>query len=100
MRSSSDPILLRETASEPGCPEQLSLPAPPKKRPAASDEAEEQAKVAVARRAKPSPVPGHVRVTLTLELERGLAERLVARALREGKNLEAIVLEILKAAGQ
>ena len=57
------------------------------------------AKVAIARRAKPSPVPGHVKLTLTLELERALAERLAASALREGRNLEAIVIDLLKGRG-
>jgi hypothetical protein len=32
-----------------------------------------------------------------LDLPRALAERLSARAIREGKNLEALVLEALKA---
>jgi len=46
-------------------------------------------------RAKPSMVPGHVKLTLTLEMPRALAERLSARAIREGKNLEAVVIEVL-----
>jgi len=52
---------------------------------------------AVARRARPSPLPDHVRFTLMLDLPRALAERLSARAIREGNNLEALVLEALKA---
>jgi hypothetical protein len=35
---------------------------------------------------------------LTLELRRALAEQLSARAIRAGKNLEAIMIDILEAA--
>jgi hypothetical protein len=39
-----------------------------------------------------------VKLTLTLFVPRGdLAERLTARAIREGKNIEALVMEILEA---
>ena len=38
--------------------------------------------------------PAHVR-SLKLELPRELAERLRARAIRDGRNLETIVLELL-----
>ena len=41
------------------------------------------ARLAVARRAKPSTVPDHVRLVLTLELPRELAEKLSERAIRE-----------------
>jgi hypothetical protein len=58
------------------------------------------AKVAVARRAKPSPVPDHVRLALTLELRRELAEKLSARAIREEQNIEAIVIKLLEAAAK
>jgi hypothetical protein len=33
---------------------------------------------------------------LTLDLRRALAERLSAKAIREGRNLEGIVIEILE----
>ena len=46
----------------------------------------------IARRAKPSVVPGHVKLTLTLDMRRDLAERLSARAIRDGVNLEAAVI--------
>lgn len=78
-------------------PEQLPLEAAPKANLRAGGSPEQAAKAAVSRRAKPSAVPGHVKLTLTLDLKRGLAERLSARAIREGKNLEAVVLEILEA---
>jgi hypothetical protein len=44
-----------------------------------------------------SAVPDHVRLVLTIDLKRTLAERLRARAIRAGKNLEAIVIEFLEA---
>jgi len=37
-----------------------------------------------------------VKVSLTLTLSRAQAERLTARAIREGKNLDALVAEILE----
>jgi len=57
---------------------------------------EQAAKVAVARRAKPGAPPGHVGLALTLELRQALAEQISARATREGKNLEAVVIDLLK----
>jgi len=43
---------------------------------------EEAAKVAIARRAKPGAPPDHVRLVLTLELRRALAEHLSVEAIR------------------
>ena len=60
-------------------------------------EPEQAAKVAIARRAKPGAPPGYVRLVLSLELRRALAEQLSARAIREGKNLEGIVMDLLEA---
>ena len=60
-------------------------------------EPEEAARIAIARRAKPAALPDHVRLVLTLELRRALAEKLSARAIREGKNLEGIVIDLLEA---
>jgi hypothetical protein len=40
-------------------------------------------------------VPGHVKLTFMLDLPRELAERLSARAIREGRNLEAVLIEML-----
>src|SRR5262249_34321567 len=57
---------------------------------------EQIARIAVERRAKPSVVPGHVKLTLTLDLPRSLAEQLTTRAMRAGKSLEALVLDVLK----
>jgi hypothetical protein len=45
-----------------------------------------------------APSGGKVSLTLSLSLTRAQAERLTARAIREGKNLEALVAEILEAA--
>ena len=64
---------------------------------AAEVEPEHAAKAAIARRGRPSALPDHVKLVLTLDLRRALAERLSARAIREGKNLEAVVIEILEA---
>jgi hypothetical protein len=61
-------------------------------------EPEQAAKAAIARRGKPSALPDHVKLVLTLDLRQALAERLSARAIREGKNLDALVAEILDAA--
>jgi hypothetical protein len=61
-------------------------------------EPEQAAKRAIARRAKPSAVPDHVKLTLTLDVPRGPAEGLSSRAIREGKNLEGVVMDILKGA--
>jgi hypothetical protein len=49
-------------------PKQLPLAASPKRR--ASVEPEHAAKVAIARRAKPSALPDHVKLVLTLDLHR------------------------------
>jgi hypothetical protein len=78
--------------------EQLILPpAPaPKARSRIMPAPEQAAKTYIARRAKPSVVPGHVKLTFTLDMSREAAERLSAHAIREGKNLEAVVIEILK----
>src|SRR5262245_47381215 len=77
-------------------PAQLPLPAPPAKTrgPLTPEQA---AKVAVSRRAKASTVPGHVKLVLTLDMERSLAEKLSARAVREGQNLDGVVVAILRA---
>ena len=79
-------------------PAQLSLPVPQK--PRARPTPEQLAKAYIARRAKRSVVPGHVKLTLTLELERVLAERLSAMAIRDDKNVEAVVIELLAKASR
>jgi len=58
------------------------------------------AKVAVARRAKPSPLPDHVRLVLTLELRRELAEKLSLRAIKSERNIEAIIIALIEAAAK
>jgi len=61
---------------------------------------EELARAATAHDAPAGPSGDKVKVPLTLTLSRAQAERLTARAIREGKNLDALVAEILeKAAG-
>lgn len=54
----------------------------------------------MSRRAKPSPVPDHVRLVLTLELRRELAEKLSEWAIREERNIEAIVITLIEAAAK
>jgi hypothetical protein len=45
-----------------------------------------------------TPSGDRVKLHLTISLSRRQAERRTARAIREGKNLEALVAEILEAA--
>ena len=54
-------------------------------------------RAAVAHESRPAP-GGEVALTLRIVLSRTQAERLTARAIREGKNLNALVREILEAA--
>jgi predicted HicB family RNase H-like nuclease len=54
----------------------------------------------VARKAverRPTTPSGRVSYKFTVALPRDLAERLTARAIREGKSLEGLVAEILEA---
>lgn len=59
---------------------------------------EQAARLAIARRAQRAGTSHKVRLILTIFLTRDKAERLSARAIREQKNLEAVVAEILEAA--
>ena len=59
-------------------------------------DAEQAVKGAIARRAKPGALPGYVRLVLTLELRQTFAEQLSARAIREGKSLEAVMIDLLE----
>src|SRR5215510_1276072 len=78
--------------------EQPELPlAAPKKR-LGGLEPEVAARLAIARRAKPSSIPGYVRLLLTLELRRELAEKLSQQAIRSERNIEAIVITLIEAA--
>ena len=79
---------------------ELPLRATPKKPFSGVLEPAAAAKVAIARRAKPSSVPDHVRLALTLELRRELAEKLSERAIREERNIEAIIIDLLEAAAK
>jgi hypothetical protein len=84
-------------------PEQLALPSPSAPKPPSTSKArarripepEQAARAYIARRAKPSVVPGHVKLTFTLDLPREVAERLSAQAIRDGINLEAVVVHLL-----
>jgi hypothetical protein len=76
-------------------PDQLPLPSAPPTKSRKIPSPELTAKNYIARRAKPSVVPGHVKLTFTLDLPRELAERLSANAIRKGVNMEAVIMEIL-----
>ena len=79
-------------------PQQLIFPRAPaasKPRARTIPAPERAARAYIARRAKPSVVPGHVKLTFTLDLPRELVERLSVKAIREGRNLEAVVVEAL-----
>jgi hypothetical protein len=78
---------------------ELPLKAVPKDRPAVLAP-EIAARIAVSRRAKPSPVPDHVRLVLTLELRRELAEKLSLKAIKSERNIEAIVIALIDAAAK
>ncbi len=58
------------------------------------------ARLAVARRAKPSPISGYVRLLLTLEVRRELAEKLSLKAIKSERNIEAIVIALIEAAAK
>jgi len=73
--------------------------AAPKQRPRVL-EPEIAARVAISRRAKPSAIPGHVKLLLTLELRRELAEKLSQQAIRSGWNIEAIIIALIEAAAK
>ena len=45
-------------------------------------------------------MPDHVRLVLTLELRRELAEKLSEPAIREERNIEAIIIALLEAAAK
>jgi hypothetical protein len=75
----------------------FSQPPAPSKPSRSVIDVEKAARTAIARRAQPAPLKNKVKLTLTLYLNREQAERLSARAIREEKNLEALVAEILEA---
>jgi hypothetical protein len=81
---------------------QLDFSQPPAARKPSSSvgDVEKAARTAIARRAQPAPFKDKVNLTLTLYLNREQAERLSARAIREEKNLEALMAEILEAASK
>jgi len=71
----------------------------PKRRPTVLSP-EIAARIAVSRRAKPSSIPGYIRLLLNLELRRELAEKLSERAIREERNIEAIIIGLIEAAAK
>ena len=87
--------------SSPQSPDQPDLPLPisPKRR-ARVMAPEEAAKRAIARRAKPSPVPYCLRLVLNLELRQELAGKLSLRVIKSERNIEAIVIGLIEAAAK
>jgi len=63
-------------------------------------EPEVAARVAISCRAKPSSLPGYVRLVLTLELRRELAEKLSLKAIKSERNIEAIVIALIEEAAK
>jgi hypothetical protein len=61
---------------------------------------ETAARVAVSRRAKPSSIPGYVRLVLTLEPRRELAEKLSLKAIKLERNIEAVIIGLIEAAAK
>jgi len=59
---------------------------------------EEVAKAVTDKRPSPVGQPTKVEISLRLVLPRPVLERLAAQAIREGRNVEAVVAEILAAA--
>jgi hypothetical protein len=57
---------------------------------------EEAARAAMAHEAQAGPSGDKIKLPLMISLSRAQAERLAARAIREGKNLDALVAEILE----
>jgi len=79
---------------------ELPLAATPRKRLSTVLEPAAAARLAIARRARPSPVPDHVRLVLTLELRRELAEKLSLKAIKSERNIEAIIIGLIGAAAK
>jgi len=90
----------RKASTTSGFHGELPLAEVPKRRGPTVLASQAAAKRAIARRAKPASVPGHVRLILTLEVRRELAEKLSVQAIREQQNIEAIVIEELEAAAR
>ncbi len=59
---------------------------------------EQLAKRLVSRRPSPPGIPHRVELALKISLPRVLVERLTARAIREGRSIEQLVMEIIEAA--
>ncbi len=85
---------MRKVSQQPAAPSPRKPSRPPR-------EPEQAAKAAIAHEGRSIPSsPGKVKLTLNVSLTRDQAERLTAKAIREGKNLEALVAEILESASE
>ena len=77
---------------------QAALPLPAARRKAPTPE--QLAKTVTDKRPSPAGLPDKAEITLRLSLPRAVLERLTARALREGRKLEALIQEILEGAAK
>ena len=82
----------------PGDPPATVTPLPRATR--ARPTAEEIARAAVAKRPSPLGQPDKVELPLRLVLSRTAFERLTARAIRQGRKVEALIEELLETAGE
>ena len=73
---------------------------PPRHESAAAPTPEQLAKAVVAKRPIPVGQPAKVELVVNLVVSRAAAERLTARAIREGRKLEALMGEILEGASK
>jgi len=98
------PSVSRRRPSRPICSNdnqpELPLAAASRKRFSTVIEPAAAARRAIARRVRPSPVPDHVRLVLTLELRRELAEKLSLKAIKSERNIEAIIIGLIDAAAK
>jgi len=79
---------------------QATLPlakAPARRAPPTPDQT---ARIVVAKLTSPVGFPDKAELTLRLSLPRAVLERLAARAMREGRKLEALIQEILEGAAK
>ncbi len=81
----------RKTTQRPAAPSPSKPSRPP-------GEPQEAARAAMAHEPRATPSGDKVKLTLSVSLSREQAEHLTARAIREGKNLDALVAEILEGA--
>jgi hypothetical protein len=95
MRFSGMPRAPRRSPPSPD-ERQAALPLPAARRKAPTPE--QIAKTVTDKRPSPPGQPTKVEITLRLVLPRAVLERLSVRAIREGRNIEGLIQEILEGA--